>query len=320
MIQPVNDQPKPVCVLTAAWNQADRTIECLHSVNGQGYPSFTVVLVDNGSDDNTASRVAAEFPDVEIIHLSHNQGFAGGFNVGLRWAIDNRFPYILLINNDTILAPDCLAELVEFAESQPSAGFVTAKIYYASDRDRIWSVGGRIQPMTLEIVAKGDDQRDQGQWNQPTEIDFAPLCGVLLTDRVLKKVGLLDEQFFVYYEDMDFCHRVRQAGIGLWMVPTARIWHAVASSSGGRDSAVEKYWMAQGSGRYYRKHGRNGNYPVIILFRLASALRTTVRLIFRGQFRTVAAYWVGLGIGWTTGRATKKPPDWVTKSIVTKYR
>ena len=307
----VENKPKPVCVISAAWNQAAKTLECLQSVYAQNYPAYDVILVDNGSEDNVATLASNEYPNVEIISLPQNQGFARGFNRGLSRALEREYAYIFLINNDTILAPDCLTTLVGFAESRPNAGLLTAKIYYAYDRKRIWSVGGRLHPRTLEIVAKGDDQLDEGQWDQATEVDFAPLCGVLLTQNMLETVGLLDEQFFVYYEDMDFCYRVRQAGYELWMIPEARIWHAVSTSSGGRDSPSERYWMAQGSGRYFRKYGKGGKLLLIFPFRLASALKTTVQLLLRSQARAAAAYWLGLIYGWTSGRATKPPPAWV---------
>jgi hypothetical protein len=272
-----------------------------------------VLLVDNASSDGTAEGVAAAFPAVEIIRNPRNLGFAGGYNVGLRAALAGGCDLILLLNNDTLLAPDCLAELVAEMEAAEEVGLVTAKIYYAADRNRIWTVGGRLNPITLEVVAKGDDEIDRGQWAAGRDLDFAPLCGVLIRRTLLDKIGLLDEEYFMYYEDMDFCLRARQAGFRLRLAPAATMWHDVASSSGGRHSPSERYWMAQSSGRYFRTHGRGWRLPIIIPYRLASALKMTARLVGRGQYRATRAYWRGLLTGWLSGRAVTPPPDWVTR-------
>ena len=122
----------------------------------------------------------------------------------------------------------------------------------------------------------------------------------------------LDEKFFVYYEDMDYCRRIRLADYRLRLVPQAKIWHAVATSSGGQDSPLERYWMAQSSGRYFRKHGHWWQFLVIIPYRFGSALRTTGRLLSHKHFLSLKAYWYGLFIGWVTGKATTPPPLMLT--------
>ena len=308
----VENSSEPVCVVTTAWNHVDVTLACLKSVFNQDYDDFSVILVDNASQDQTAERVSIEYPQVEVLLAPHNLGFAGGFNLGLSKAIDAGFQYILLINNDTILAPNCMSSLVQAADIRPKAGLLTAKIYYAAEEDRIWSVGGRIHTWNLEIINKGDDEIDTGQWDSPRLIDFAPLCGVLLRGDLLKKIGYLDEGFFLYYEDMDFCLRARSAGFELWFVPEANILHEVSTSSGGRYSPVERYWMAQSSGRYFRKHGRGWRMLIILPYRAGSAAKMMLSLLSKGQFRSAAAYIYGLLIGWTRRQATKAPPSWVT--------
>lgn len=300
-----------VCVLIAAWNQADKTMACLETVFAQDYPAYSVLLIDNGSSDDTVSRVSNRFPEVEIISTGRNLGFAGGYNRGLRRALEEDVAFIFLLNNDTLLAPDCLSALVEEAKLAGDVGIVTSKIYYAQERNRIWSVGGRIHPWTLEIIDKGDGDLDVGQWSEARELDYAPFCGVLMRRELAANVGLLDEEFFLYYEDMDFCRRARQAGYRLRLAPQAKIWHAVSASSGGRGHALERYWIAQSSGRYFRKHGRGWRLLIIIPYRFASAIKTTIRLLLRRRPRPLLAYWLGLVRGWVTGRATTPPPRWV---------
>lgn len=286
---------------------------CLRTVLAQDYPAFSVLLVDNGSKDDTVAQVSSAFPDVEILRTGRNLGFAAGYNAGLRKALAAGFDFIFLLNNDTLLAPDCLSQLVRLAGSDPRLGLVTAKIYYASDPDRIWTVGARFHPWTLELSQRGQGQIDRGQWNTARAIEFAPLCGVLLRRTLLEEIGLLDEQFFVYYEDMDFCLRAHKAGFRLRLAPAAHMWHVVAASSGGRDSPKERYWMAQSSGRYFRKHVSGWRRCIVAPYRLGSAIKTSVRLLLKRHGRAALAYWWGLCVGWLTGRATTPPPEWIAR-------
>lgn len=310
----LNKVPEPVCVVIAAWNQIDKTLACLETVAAQQYPDCALVLVDNGSEQSFQEILAHEYPQVKVLTNSRNLGFAGGYNTGLSYGLSQGYELFFLLNNDTLLAPDCLRRLVEGIDSEPDIGLVTAKIYYASDRRRIWTVGNLLRPWLLEVRNGGEKEVDQGQWDQVRPIDFAPFCGVLLKRNLLERVGLLDEDYFLYYEDMDYCRRARQAGFELRLVPSAKIWHAVSTSSGGRDSPVERYWMAQSSGRYFRKHGFNWRIPFILSYRLASAAKMTARLLGKGRTRALLAYWLGLMIGWGTGRSTTPPPAWLVRS------
>jgi GT2 family glycosyltransferase len=287
----------PVCILTTTWNQVEKTIDCLSSVYALNYPNTSVLLVDNGSHDDTIGIVSNQFSQVKVIALPENLGFAKGYNVGLHAACNENYPYIFLINNDTILDPDCLNYLLEEIMSAPDIGMVTAKIYYAEDPKRIWSVGGKFNRHTLEVVDKGDNQIDQGQWQNAIDIDFAPLCGVLIKKTLLDSVGFLDNRFFVYYEDADFCWRVRTANFRIRLKPEAHIWHIVSASSGGQHSPNERYWMAHSSVQYYAKHAHGKQIPVILVLRMGSALHTTWKLLKIRNLTSLKAYWSGLWQG-----------------------
>lgn len=325
-----------VAVIITAWNQLEKTLACLETVTAQTYPHFQIIVVDNGSAADFAPQVAAYFPAVTILRNETNLGFAGGYNTGLRQALREHYRFLFLLNNDTLLAPDCLEQLVVCLAERADVGAVTAKIYYNEvsgvdgDNDardsgesryrvggvaqRIWSVGNGLHPLLLERVKGGDDQLDVGQWANVQEIHFAPFCGILLRREVIERVGLLDELFFLYYEDMDYCLRLREAGLRMLLCPAAHIWHDVSTSSGGRDSPLKRYWLAQSSGRYFGKHGRGWRMLFILPFRLGSAFKISVAYIRHGRWRLLAAHWVGLVIGWGTGRSITPPPVWLTRS------
>jgi hypothetical protein len=129
------------------------------------------------------------------------------------------------------------------------------------------------------------------------ELDLVPFCGVLLSRTALEQVGMLDERFFMYYEDMDYSLRLRQAGLRILFVPAASMWHKVSLSSGGRDSPNERYWMARSSVQYFRKHVRGWRWLVVTPYRLGSAIKTVARLLIRGHHRSAQAYLCGLRDG-----------------------
>jgi hypothetical protein len=305
----MSDSP-PVTIVIVAWNQLEVTIDCLQALDELTYTAARILLVDNGSEPALEDSIRPRFPDVEMVRLPRNVGFAAGNNAGIRWALETGTRYICLLNNDTLPQPSFLSALVAEAESSADIGMVTSKIYFAADPQRLWSVGHRLNVfLDLEPVAM--NQIDAGQWDDPRDIDFAPFCAALMRREVFEKVGLLDEAYFLYYEDMDYCLRMREAGYRLRYTPSAVVYHAVATSSGGKTTPVRRYWMAQSGGRYFRVHGGGPRMALILPFRAASAAKTSLRLLWDGDSRGLRAYWAGLATGWLTGRADTPPPDWI---------
>jgi GT2 family glycosyltransferase len=267
------------------------------------YPNYRLVLVDNASADNTVQVVQERFPQVHIIINSHNLGFPGGFNVGLRYSQSRGADYVFMINNDTFVAPDILDELMAYAHPA-DVGMLAPKIYYVDHPNRIWSVGALKHNWTLEMTDKGDGQLDQGQWEDVIERDYLVGCALLLRRSLLERVGLFDMGYYpIYYEDVDLCLRARRAGYRLLLVPSARMWHKVSASGGGSGSPRERYLMARNSVRFFRKHVRGWHWLIVVPYRLGSAVKTTLRLLLRRNCQSALAYWRGLRDGLTSGTA-----------------
>jgi GT2 family glycosyltransferase len=308
-----------VALIITAWNQLPATLACLQTVAELDYPldRLSLWLVDNGSEPALSTAVDEHYPHLNHLHhLRHEQnlGFAGGYNSGLRHALAQQptYDYFFLLNNDTLLAPDSLRHLVQRAQTNPTWGIITAKIYYADEPERIWTVGEMVSPLFLDLTTRRQNQLDHGQWDTAQTVDFVPFCGVLLSRRLLMQVGLLDEGFFVYYEDMDYCRRALNAGWQIGLEPQAHIWHAVSSSTGGQWSPLYAWWLGQSSGRYFRKHGRGLRLPLILPAKLYTALRHITRLAKQQQWLIIRAYSHSLWHGWRYGTATTPPPPWLT--------
>jgi GT2 family glycosyltransferase len=284
-----------VCALVLNWNGADETIECLNSLVQQTYPQIKLLVVDNGSTDDSVDRIIEVYPDVKLVANDRNLGFSGGVNVGLRHAFSTKADHVLILNNDLILQENCVTELVEHTAN--NVAFVVATIYYANEPQRIWSMSGNINSLTLERKLDVRGEVDIGQFPRVMDRHFAPGGASLMSRQAYEVLGGFDEGFFLYYEDADLSLRVHKAGLRVVVCSQAKMWHAISKSSGGSDSPRERYWMARSSVRYFAKHARWWQIPIILLWRLASAGRTTWRLMANGRYTSLAAYWRGLWHG-----------------------
>lgn len=286
-----------VYVVILTWNQRKDTLGCIESLSRMTYPNYRILLVDNGSSDGTVEAVRARFPDVEFVVNPENMGFPGGNNIGLSYALDQHVDYIFMINNDTVVEPAILDELMACA-NLPDVGMLTPKIYSFDQPHHIWSVGGKKHKWTLEVISRGDGQLDHGQWEDVIEQDYLFGCALLLKRSLLERVGLFDAGFNpIYYEDVDLCLRARQAGFRLLLVPRARMWHKGSASGGGFDSPRVRYLMARNSVRFFRKHVHGWQWFIVIPYRFGSAVKTTVRLLIRKRTEAAKAYWRGLRDG-----------------------
>jgi GT2 family glycosyltransferase len=289
-------QARPlVAIVTLNWNRPDDTLECLASAATQTYPHTAIIVVDNGSSDDSVARIGADFPEAVLLRNERNMGFAAGANRGIAHALGLGAEYVFLINNDTTFAPDAVAQLL--AKAAPDIGIVVPAIFYAAAPELPWSLGGRRHPLTLEKSGDAPAALAHARAAGSLDRDYVAGCGILLSRRMLERVGLFDERFFMYYEDMDFSLRVRRAGYRIVLAPDARMWHKVSISSGGSDSPNERYWMARSSVIFFRKHVRGLRWCVVAPYRSASAIKTVARLLVRGRHMAALAYLRGLRDG-----------------------
>ena len=284
-----------VYAVTLSWNGRDDTLACIESLLALDYPNVQVLLVDNGSEDGTPNAVAERFPSVQVICNGKNLGFAAGMNVGLRQALEQGADYVFMVNNDTIVDPAAVQQMLPLFKDD--VGMVGPKIYYAAEPDRIWSIGGLQHPLTIEKTGDARGEVDRGQWNQVIERDYMVGCALLVSQQFLTDVGLFDERFFMYYEDSDLSIRARKRKYKLLLAPSSHVWHKVAATSGGSDSPNERYWMARSSIIFFRKHVTGMRWSIVIPYRTASALKTLMRLLWGRRFASIRAYLGGLRDG-----------------------
>lgn len=219
-----NKQYPLVFIIIVNWNAETVTAECLQSLRKLRYPNYRIILVDNGSQDHSGQKLVSRFCEVELIQLDQNQGFTGGNNAGIQTAINHGADYILLLNNDTVVAPDLLNQLINVAESDPKIAIANPKVLFADAPDRIWYAAGTFS-LWFGRASYHYREKDTQPPDKPQMITFATGCAMLLRVKSLNKTGLFDERFFAYAEDVDLTVRMIKAGYRAMYVPTARVWH-----------------------------------------------------------------------------------------------
>ncbi len=233
-----------VLIIVLNWNGLTDTLTCLKSLAGLDYPAYEVLVVDNGSTDSSPAIIRERFPAVMVVENDVNLGYAGGNNIGLYRALRQGSDYALLLNNDTEVAPDFLRHLVNVAESDPQVGIAGPTIYYYDSPDRIWSAGGSIDWLHGRTAMVGLNEWDIGQFGtQPRPVDFVTGCALLVKRAVLERIGGLDERFFTYFEETEWCVRAQWAGFEIVHVPAARIWHKIPLDARDSSPAVHYYMV-----------------------------------------------------------------------------
>ena len=229
-------------VVLINWNQYEDTVDCLGSLYEMDYPNFRVILVDNGSSDGSGERIARLFPRVDMIYSEANLGFDGGNNLGVMRALNLGCDYIFLLNNDTVLDPRLIDELIAVADSDRRIGILGPKIYYYDAPDIVWWAGCclSVSPHGMfNFSQEGNMKEDVGQFDDVAEIDGAIGCAMLVKRGVIEKAGLLDERFFIYHEEHDYALRAIAEGYRIVFVPGGKLWHKVSRAMGGVHSVSQ---------------------------------------------------------------------------------
>ena len=259
----VDAQPL-VSIIILNWNGLEDTRECLQSLEHVAFSNKRIIVVDNGSEGSEAAALRDEFRDsVAVIESKTNLGFAAGANLGIRHALEYAPDYVLLLNNDTKADPAFLSALVEAAQSRKDGAAFCPKTYFYADPAIIYSTGGSVSIWTATAKQIGRGERDHGQFDRVATRDYADGVCMLISRRALETVGLLDEDYFAYWEETDWCTRARSNGLRCYYIPEAKVWHKAARTQ----SPTNRYYFLyrRNALMFVRKRGTRFHRLVALL-------------------------------------------------------
>lgn len=273
-----------IAIIILHWNSVRDTLACLDAVSRLEYERLQVIVVDNGSTDGSAEMIRACHPQATLLSSAENLGYAGGNNFGMRYALDHGADYFWLLNDDVLIAPDSLAVLISAAQANSAVGFLGPLVYLREEPQSILSAGGFIGS-DHTAYQRGLGEPDQGQYAGIQEVAFVSGCALMASREMVDRVGILDEDFFAYQEEIEWCYRARQAGFKVLFVSQAKAWHPDTRR---RDqfSPVVTYYITRNSLLFARKH-RLGNALIarMIFNRFLTLVSWTVQPRWRQKRR-----------------------------------
>ncbi|MBA3946247.1 MAG: glycosyltransferase family 2 protein [Herpetosiphonaceae bacterium] len=281
-----------VGIVILNWNKADETIGCLEAVEKLAYDSFSVTVVENGSYDDSLQRLKARFPTLDVLALPRNVGYARAVNIGWLAQQSTGVDYLLQIDNDARPAPDMLSRMVAAMEADPQLAIVGPLIYRRDQQAQIAAIGGRMTRRRVVTMAENEPDRGQYAGQERILLDFVFGCGLMARRRVIDELGLFDQRFFLYYEDLDLCIRARQRGYKVACIPAAHLWHQGAVSAQGAHYHKD-FFFAQSRIRFFRKHLNRRNYWLFALAEARYLASILLRRLARGDTSGARAYGEG---------------------------
>lgn len=240
-----------VSIITVNYNTPEVTGDLLHSLSLLNYPNWEVIVVDNASPSHSSISLKTAYPFIKHISCPVNTGFAGGNNIGLHFA---KGTYVFLLNNDTEVTPNLITELVGYLQQHPTCGIACPKIKYHFQPDTIQYAGAiGLHPLTSRSYDIGYLEKDNGQRNDCRKTDLPNGAAMMIPSNLLKKAGLMSELFFLYYEELDWAARFKQAGYEIHYVGTAEVFHKESVSTG-KNSAFKSYYLFRNRFLYIRRN------------------------------------------------------------------
>ena len=314
MVEAIKYSPK-VSIILLNWNGAEFTIPCVESLRLQSYDNIEIIIVDNGSVDNSRSLLAKKFGgSIKLVPLDKNRGFTGGNNTGIELALKDGADYVLVLNNDTVADSNFVKELVALAETNIHFGVVTGKIFYYDQRELLWFAGGIVRRGLLAFKHRGLLKRDTGEYDTVDESRFVTGCCMLVRREVFEAVGLFDDRFFIYSEDADFSLRVFRQGYALMYTPHALLWHKESASmrkntlrAGAGTVSPRQYYLSTRNRIFLvRKHSPPMEKVLTLTVVVLEALLWSSFFVVRRRWEKLSSIWKGIFDGMTTNLRDKK--------------
>ena len=282
-----------VSIIALNWNNHSVTCDFLKSIRENcTYPNLEVIIVDNASENDPTSLFQSAFPGVIVIRNDRNLGFSGGNNIGIKAA---KGDFLFIVNNDTEFTPGLLEGLLDIFRQYPDAGVVSPKFHYFFDKGTIEYAGyENVNPFTGRNGMIGCRQKDKGQYDEVKTTHYAHGGGMMVSRKVIEEVGPLYEPFFLYYEEFDWCTKIKKAGYKIYYQPKSLIYHKESMTTG-KSSPLKTFYITRNRILFMR---RNAPLPGLMIF-LAwfvcfTIPKNTVQFLAKKQQDHLRSFWKGI--------------------------
>ena len=277
-------------IITVNYNGLDDTCALIDSIPFN--EDMEVIVVDNGSRENEASMLQSKYPHIKAIRSDQNLGFAGGNNLGIKVA---KGKYLYLVNNDTVFKEFNLEALIKRLESSPKIGMICPKIRFTWDNNPIQFAGYTpLSPITVRNKAIGFGEEDKGQYNTPRQTPYAHGAAMMLKRKVIEKVGLMPECYFLYYEELDWSMMITRAGFEIWYEPACTIYHKESQSTG-QKSPLRTYYITRNRLLLVKRNYEGiKKYLAYTYLQIIVATRDILNYLFKGRIDLLKATIKGL--------------------------
>jgi GT2 family glycosyltransferase len=282
-------------IILVNWNKPQLTLSCVESLKKSSFISYKIVIVDNGSVDNSLEILNFESPDYHLIISDKNLGYTGGNNLGIKFALENNADYILLLNNDTLVESDTLEILIKTISLDNNIGIVQPKIYCYPEKNIIWCGPTHLDKFLLRPKLLGYNKDGIDLFNTKINLSYAVGCATLIRKEVFLKIGLLDDDYFAVCEDVDFGIRATNAGYQIIYVPDSVIYHMESASSGGSGNPNYIYLQTRAFLIFIKKHSKNQiHFFIVFTFFILSTFRRIFSLLLNSNINGVISILIAL--------------------------
>ena len=297
---------KKLAIVIINWNSFDLTSDTLASLSSTSYKNYDIIVVDNFSTDNSAAQLEKDFPSIILLRSDENKGFTGGNNLGFDYAINEGYEYVMMLNNDVAVESDFLEPLVVKLDIDEKIGGVQPLIYFYHDRELIWNAGSRYNDIFGIPYILGYYRKDKGQLQRKKQksIDWITGCAFMIRTEVLKKVGVLKQDFFIYYEDVDLSFRIKEAGYDLAYEASSVVYHKTGMSHKSKEKLKEgylnpkvHYLNARNRLFVLKEYTQKIAIPTVILYQIIYFFGISFYFIFRCRWQKLKAWNNGIKDG-----------------------
>lgn len=281
-----------ISIVTVNYNHSDTTMELIESLEKISYPNIEIIVVDNASPNDDPQKMKAKYPRIILVESVINYGFAGGNNLGIMRA---QGEFVLLLNNDVEVEVDFLEPLVKKFQENPNLGAISPKIRFFHNKNLIQYAGfTEINKWTIRNKTIGQDEIDGGQFDFDKETAYTHGAAMMVPMAVIQKVGMMSYEFFLYYEEADWCIRMRKAGYTMAFVHNSIVYHK-GSVTTGNNSILKTYYLSRNRLVFMRRNIHGFAFAFALIYQLLVAIgKNSIVLLLKGKPDLVKAYWDGV--------------------------